>query len=50
MIDLKLYLYSSYPWAGRDFLELIDAFEVLVSSSAAEELQQLVDHACSWQV
>jgi len=33
-----------------DFLKLVDGLEALLSRSTAEELQQIVDHACSWQV
>jgi len=33
-----------------DFLKLVDGLEALLSRGTAEELQQIIDHACSWQV
>ncbi|TKY64312.1 Midasin protein [Spatholobus suberectus] len=49
-------VFRAEPWKYKklmnecdDFLKLVDALEVLVSRGTAEELQQLVDHACSWQ-
>ncbi|XP_029127909.1 midasin [Cajanus cajan] len=52
----KKIVFRAEPWKYKklmnecdDFLKLVDALEVLVRRGAAEELQQAVDHACSWQ-
>ncbi|RDX86825.1 Midasin, partial [Mucuna pruriens] len=49
-------VFRAEPWKFKklmnecdDFLKLVDALDVLVSRGTAAELQQVVDHACSWQ-
>ncbi|XP_027334240.1 midasin [Abrus precatorius] len=49
-------VFRTEPWKYKklinecgDFLKLVDALEVLLSSADAEELQKVLDHARSWQ-
>lgn len=50
-------MFRAEPWKYKklmnecdDFLKLVDGLEALLSRGTAEELQKIVDHACSWQV
>ncbi|KAK8465039.1 hypothetical protein PHAVU_010G134100 [Phaseolus vulgaris] len=52
----KKIVFRAEPWKYKklmnecdDFLKLVDGLEALLSRGTAEELQQIVDHACSWQ-
>ncbi|CAJ1950871.1 unnamed protein product [Sphenostylis stenocarpa] len=52
----KKIVFRAEPWKYKklmnecdDFLKLVDGLEALARRGTAEELQQIVDHACSWQ-
>ncbi|KAL2338821.1 hypothetical protein Fmac_013267 [Flemingia macrophylla] len=52
----KKTVFRAEPWKYKklmnecdDFLKLVDGLEDLVRRVTAEELEQAVDHACSWQ-